>query len=374
VPVPAPSLPGTARLHRTLDLMGGIQARVYERHCWIDGRDVVLRVYRNLAGLQHTLEEIVIAFLLGAPVAAFLAAFGGYFIAGHALQPIGAMAEQARQITSDSLSQRLPNPNPDDDLGQLASVFNDTLERLETSFLSLKRFTADASHELRTPLTALRAVGEVTLRESVDSATLRETVASMLEEAQRLHALIDSLLVLARTDANESPIYLGVVDVAVTLGEVREQLDVLASEKQQRVTCELEPGLTVLADETSLRQVLTNLLHNAISHSPLQADIRVSATRRGTKVHIAVADNGPGIAPEHQEKIFERFYRIDKARSREAGGFGLGLAVAMLLIQRMGGRIQLESQLDHGSRFEITLRATGWLRREAQLAERHRVS
>jgi len=355
--VPAPTLPETEQLHRTLDLSDGQQARIYERHCWIDKRDVVLRVYRNLEGLQHTLEEIVIAFFLGAPVAALLAALGGYFIAGRALHPIGAMAEQARQITSESLSQRLPIQNPHDELGQLAVVINETLERLETSFFSLRRFTADASHELRTPLTALRTVGEVSLRESGDFNSWREAVSSMLEEANRLHALIDVLLVLARTDANQSPIRLTKVDVAKAINEVREQLDILANDKQQSIFCGLEPGLAVQADETLLRQVIFNLLHNAIAHSPAHSEIRISASRHDTEVSIAVADNGSGIAPEHHDKIFERFYRVDKARSREAGGSGLGLAIVKLLAVRMGGRIDLESQPAHGSRFQITLKS-----------------
>jgi signal transduction histidine kinase len=182
----------------TVALENKLPVRVIERPARLEQQNVIVRVFRDESGLHRTLREILVGFALGVPLAALLSALGGYLMAGRTLAPLGAMAEQARRITSESLSQRLPNPNPHDELGQLAAVFNQTLQRLRDSFDALKRFTADASHELRTPLTALCTVGEVGLREADDPGALRETISSMLEEAQRLKDLADSLLLLAR--------------------------------------------------------------------------------------------------------------------------------------------------------------------------------
>ncbi len=341
----------------TIELDKDQPARTLEQPARIGGRDVTLRVFRDESGLHRTLREILIGFGLGVPLAALLAALGGYVMAGRTLKPISAMAEQARQITSESLSQRLPNPNPHDELGQLAAVFNQTLQRLENSFASLKRFTADASHELRTPLTALRTVGEVALRDPGDAKALRETVGSMLEDAQRLNDLIDSLLLLARVESGRSPLHREAVRLDEVIAEVCEYMGVLAAEKQQAVELVNHPGMVVSADRVLLRHVVMNILHNAICYSPAGTKVSIRCFPRDTHSVIEIADEGPGIAPEHQEKIFERFYRIDKARSRREGGAGLGLAIAKLSIEQLGGSIELASELGKGSRFQIILPA-----------------
>ncbi len=333
----------------------GLQIRIMEQICVVDEREAILRVFRNVAGVHRTLNQIVISFIFGAPLAAFLAALGGYVMAGRMLRPLNAMAEQAEGITSESLGQRLPNPNPHDEIGRLAGVFNDTLERLESSFESLKQFTADASHELRTPLTALRAVGEVALREPGDIHALRDTIGSMLEEAQRLNDLIDSLLMLARGDVNQHPLQVEPVNLVSFIDPIHEWVEVLAAEKQQRIEIEVDRDLVVNTDPRLLRHALSNLLHNAVFYSDEATCIKISAFDRDANTIIEVVDAGAGIAPEYQEKIFERFFRIDKARSRDGGGFGLGLAIAQLSVKRLGGRIELVSEIGQGSRFQIIL-------------------
>jgi heavy metal sensor kinase len=330
-------------------------ARTFQKPTTIGGPKVTLRVFRDESGHRSTQRRILAGLALGLPIAILLAACGGYLMAGRALRPVGAMAAEARQITSESLAKRLPNPNPHDELGQLASVFNDTIQRLETSFDSLRRFTADASHELRTPLTALRSVGEVALREERDPEALRETISSMLEEAQRLHELADTLLMLARVESGRSPPRPENLALTELTRDVCESLDVLATEKGQRVEIATSHGVSVHADRILLRQAVTNLLHNAIRYSPPETKIRVSVHPRDDTAVIEIADEGPGIAPEHREKIFERFYRIDKARSRADGGTGLGLALAKLAVEQSGGHIELESE--HGSVFRIVLPA-----------------
>ncbi len=329
--------------------------RALEKAAGIGGREVTLRVFREKSGLLRTLREILIGLALGVPLAALLAALGGYVMAGRTLKPISAMAEQAQQINSESLGQRLPIPNPHDELGQLAAVFNQTLQRLESSFESLKRFTADASHELRTPLTALRAVGEVALREAGDAGALRETIGSMLEEAQRLHDLLDTMLQLARVDSGSQSLHREAVRVEELMAEVCDSVDVLVADKQQTVEILGDPGVVVSADRLLLRHAVLNILHNAIRYSPPGTRVQVRCFPRDHEAVVEIADEGPGIAPEHQQKIFERFYRIDKARSRSEGGAGLGLAIARLSIEQLGGRIELASEAGQGSRFQIIL-------------------
>jgi heavy metal sensor kinase len=351
----APLAPGPGLPHHDLVLPGDRRARALQRPARLGETGVILRLFRDKSSVQATLREILLSLGLGVPLAVLLAAAGGYFMAGRTLRPVVEMTEQARQIHSESLGRRLPNPNPHDELGQLATVFNETLQRLENSFEALRRFTADASHELRTPLTALRSVGEIALREGGDAESLRETIGSMLEEAQRLHDLADTLLNLARVESGRIPLRPEPLRLDEIAAEVCERLEVLAAEKRQHLELRTLPGLIVAADRVLLRQAVMNLLHNAIRHSPPQSTVRVTCRQEGPHAILEVADEGPGIGPEHREKIFDRFYRIDKARSRSEGGAGLGLALAKLSVERFGGHIELESAPGQGSRFAIRL-------------------
>jgi signal transduction histidine kinase len=266
------------------------------------------------------------------------------------------MAARARQITADSLGGRLPVANPYDELGRLAAVFNATLTRLENSFFELRRFTADASHELRTPLTALRAVGEAALRlDGEDPKSLREALGSMLEETRRLTDLVDALLLLARADTDElSSSHPPSIDVVNLVSEVRDTLLILAEEKNQRIDITAEQ-LVIRTDRELLRLALLNLVQNAIRYSEAGTAIRLRIKSQDKIGLIEVMDEGPGIALEHQEKIFERFYRVDKARSRDSGGAGLGLSIARWAIELQGGHIELESEPGDGSLFRIVM-------------------
>jgi heavy metal sensor kinase len=354
-PLPPPG--ETGERFATVELDNQLPVRMIERLARLGERDVMMRVFRDESGLHRMLWEILIGFALGAPVAALLSALGGYVMAGRTLAPLGAMAEQARRITSESLSQRLPNPNPHDELGQLAAVFNQTLERLQSSFEALKRFTSDASHELRTPLTALCTVGEVGLRRANEPAALRETIGSMLEEAQRLRDLTDSLLLLTRVESEPKRPPSALVPLEKLLEDVRDSLQVLAAEKRQTLELQADPDVTAFADRLLLHQALMNIVHNAIRYSPPRTLVRISCHQHNHSAVIEVADQGPGIAPEYQPKIFERFFRIDKARSAIDGGAGLGLAIAKLSIERQAGRIELESVVGQGSLFRVVLLA-----------------
>jgi heavy metal sensor kinase len=305
---------------------------------------------------RHTFWTLAAALAMGIPFAVGLAIAAGYFLAGRVLSPVGAMADKARQITADSLGERLPVGNPQDEFGRLATVFNDTLSRLHDSFDRLRRFTSDASHELRTPLTAIRSVGEVALEAPLDSGGYRDVIGSMLEEVERLTRLVDSLLTLTRADSGATRPVREVVELAALAGNVAEHLRVLAEEKQQNLSVDAAAPVEAKCDPAILRLALMNLLHNAIKYTPDGGAIcvRTTATASG-QPSIEVQDTGPGIPAAHRERIFERFYRVDPDRSRESGGTGLGLAIARWAVTANDGRIELESEESKGSVFRIVL-------------------
>jgi heavy metal sensor kinase len=265
------------------------------------------------------------------------------------------MTERARTINAERLQDRLPVDNPQDELGRLATVFNDTLGRLESSFEQMRRFTSDASHELRTPLTAIRSVGEVGLRGRREEGAYREIIGSMLEEADRLALLVDRLLTLSRADAGRGKLSTDVVDLSTLASEVVEQLDVLADEKNQSLGVDIKAQPTWIGDRLVLRQAVLNLVDNAIKYSPEGAQIRICVDQQVDDAILEVSDTGPGIPEELQSRIFDRFYRVDESRSRNNGGTGLGLSIAKWAVEVNGGHIMLESKHGRGCTFRITL-------------------
>ena len=313
---------------------------------------------RDETALRQTLWTLGLILAGGVPCAIGLAIGGGYFLAGRMLSPVGAMAETARKITAESLTERLPVENPQDEFGQLASVFNDTLSRLEGAFGQLRRFSADASHELRTPLTAMRSVGEVALQRSLSAPGYREVIESMLEEVDRLTRLVESLLTLTRGESGRIQPALEGVNLSELAASVVEHLRVLAEEKEQSLTIDAATEVSATCDPAILRLGLINVLDNAIKYTLPRGAIRVRV--RGTssgEAAIEVEDTGLGISAVHHGRIFERFYRVDQGRSRESGGTGLGLATARWAVEVNGGRIELESEEGKGSLFRIALPA-----------------
>jgi len=319
-------------------------------------RAVRITVARDETPVRQTLRTLAVILALGVPGAVGLALGGGYVLAGRLLAPVGAMAATARRIGAESLAERLPISNPRDEFGQLAGVFNDTLSRLQDAFEQLRRFTADASHELRTPLTAMRSVGEVALQRSANAGEYREVIGSMLEEVDRLTRLVENLLTLTRGESGRTSVTSNVVDLRELAAGVSDSLHVLAEEKHQSLL--VETGLPVMAacDPAILRQGLINLLHNAIKYTPGGGAIRVVVQRAATgEAVIEVKDTGPGIPAGDCQRIFERFYRVDGGRSREAGGVGLGLAIARWAVEANSGRIEVESGEGRGALFRIVL-------------------
>lgn len=309
---------------------------------------------------QGTRQQIRALWLQLAAVSAaviLLGGVGGWLLSRRALGPLARMAERARRISAERLGERLEPEPGGAEVDLIRDAFNETLGRLERSFDQLRRFTADASHELRTPLTALRSVGEVALRRECSPGEYRETIGTMLEEVDRLTRLAGELLTLARAEAGPAQLKLEGLDLSTKAREVAEQLSVLAEERGQRIELELPREVLVRGDRIALRRALLNLVDNAIKYAPEGSVVTVRSGIEGSSAFVEVADQGPGIAPEHQAKVFERFYRVDASRSREMGGTGLGLSLVKWAAEAHGGSVDLRSEPGRGSRFRLSIPA-----------------
>jgi len=307
-------------------------------------------IAENSTALEDTLRALLQVLLIILPCTVLLAILGGYFLAGRALSPLSAMASKAQEITADSLSERLPIPNPSDELGRMAAVFNSTLARLEASFERLRTFTANTSHELRTPLTVLRSVGEVALQQPLDAESARDAIGSMLEEVDRLTRLVECLLALARAESGFRSTGED-LELGALVSPILDMMRVLAEEKHQELVFEQTGPVRARGDAATLRQALTNLVDNAIRYTPEggHIQVRVLAQVDGTPV-AEVEDDGPGIPEADRARIFERFYRVQDEGSQ---GTGLGLAIARSAVEASGGRLECEASASGGCLFRI---------------------
>ena len=317
---------------------------------------LVIQVARSEEAMRAQLREASLILMLGLPLAIAVAGLGGYVLARRALAPIERMTVRAQSITADRLSDRLPVDNPHDEMGRLASVFNETLARLQESFEQMRRFTADVSHELRTPLTAIRSVGEVGLRGQRDEAAYRAIIGSMLEEADRLATLVDRLLTLSRAETRQSKLSIEPLDLPALADDVAGHLAVLAEEKRQAIVVERHASPAVVADRLVVRQALINLVDNAIKFTPPGGQIRIRVSENDNDAIVDVIDSGPGVDAESQARIFDRFYRAD---GTSAAGTGLGLSIARGAIEANGGRLTLEETGPDGSTFRMTVPKAG---------------
>ena len=340
----------------TTQLPNGTRVRLASSVYHVEDQRVVLRVAYSEERLWRELGEFGEVLLLGFPIAVLLAGFGGYALARKALSPIDMMAIQTKKISAEKLGDRLSIENPEDELGKLGTVFNDMLGRLQAAFDQLRRFTADASHELRTPLTAIRSVGEVALQDQRSPAEYQDVIGSMLEEVDRLTRLSESLLALSRADAGHVQLQREDIPLVDLAKEASSVVEVLAEEKRQQIDIEGDPNLFVFVDRLILRQAMVNLLDNAIKYSPPGSQILVRVQNEGDKqVFLDVVDQGPGIPSEHQAYVFDRFYRVDRARTREWGGAGLGLSITRWAVEAHGGDISFKSEEGQGSTFRVSL-------------------
>jgi len=342
---------------RLLTLADGVRVQLVSRRHLIDGRPVIIRIAYEEKPLWDQLQAGLMALVLPLPLILSLAAVGGFLLASQALKPIETLARKAEAITSENLHERLPVNPSDGELADLARVFNTVLVRLEQSFEQLRRFTSDASHELRTPLAAMRSVGEVGLRKDADAAAYRDVIGSMLEEANQLTRLVDSLLAIARADARQVELRKAVFPAVDLARECVLLFEAVLDEGDQRLTLEAAEDEVVCGDWLLLRQALVNVVHNAIKYTPRGGAIvlRVIRSTATGQVIFEVEDTGPGIPVEALEKVFDRFFRADPARSREQGGAGLGLSIARWNVAANGGEITAHKGKTGGCLVRIAL-------------------
>lgn len=327
----------------------------------VQGHRVLIRIAYSTEPLRRRLIELLAALTLVLPIALIGAGFAGHRVAGKALNPLSAMAKLTEQITASRLSSRIPVENPNDEFGHMARVLNGLLERLEESFQKLQRFTSDVSHELRTPLASIRSVGEVGLQRSQSSEEYRDIIGSMLEEVARVTSIIDTLLTIAQADSGVFKLNRTVFPLMDVVEESVGVVGVLAEEKKQTIRVEGDRTLSVSADRGFLRMAIINLLDNAVKYSPPGGpiDVEVKSLKRealgAPYAKLLIKDQGPGIPASEANRIFDRFYRLDEGRTRDAGGAGLGLAIVKWSVEAHGGQIFLEGSAERGASFAIQL-------------------
>jgi heavy metal sensor kinase len=317
----------------------------------------MIRIMQIHQPRANALNALVLIIVVALPVVVALLVFGGYAITRRWLRPLDNLIAEANRISAEDLSRRLSGANSHDEMGRLATVFNNTLARLEDSFVALDQFVANASHELRTPLTTLRSVGEVGLRRSRSESEYREIIASMLEEAQRLEGVVRRLLQLAQAEAGAEPVKRHPVRVNDLVQESVALLSVLAENKGQQIKVR-SMELTASTDPIIFQQALHNVIENAIKYSPAQSVIDISLDVHNGLCRVSVTDEGAGIASEHRALVTDRFFRGDSSRCSTQPGFGLGLAITKAYMRVLGGSLEYEARESHGSIFRLLLPVT----------------
>jgi heavy metal sensor kinase len=313
-----------------------------------------LVIARSAKQIDQALAGLVRTLIIAIPLALALAAGGGIFLARRALKPVDKIAQTAQEIEESDLSRRI-NVNTKDELGRLAATLNAMIGRLEKAFQRQKQFTSDASHELRTPLAVIEAESSLALQKERPSTDYRQSLEIISQESRQMSSLINQLLTLARADAGKEQWNFTEVNLGKLITNLGTDVEVLCQEKGLSFQLGQTQDLVVKGDEARLRELFMNLLDNAIRYTPAPGTVSVSLRREGQMAVVAITDTGVGIPVEDIPFIFERFYRVDKSRSRAEGGSGLGLAICRHIAEAHGGKIEVESQVGAGSTFSVWL-------------------
>ena len=330
----------------------------------------IVQIASSLEGVEDALNKLFLILIISVPSTLILASLGGQFLAHKALKPVDDITQTARMITSKNLNQRINPPKVKDEISRLIETFNEMISRLDQSFQQMKQFSSDASHELKTPLTILKGEVEVMLRKERTSHEYQQTLKSNLEEINRMSQIVEDLLTLSKADTGEIGLNKEDINLTEILNEVVAQMNRLASSKKLDLSSSNhDENIHLFGDALRLRELFINLIENGIKYTEEGGSIRiflqkVSSARnqsgwlereKGELVKIIVSDTGIGIAQEDQERIFDRFFRVDKARSREHGGSGLGLSICKWIVEAHQGDIEVESELGKGSSFIVRL-------------------
>jgi len=317
-------------------------------------------VAESLNVIEAGLRRLRRDFFAGVPLVLLFASLGGYFLARKSLAPIALMNAQTQRIKAENLSSRLDVTNPRDELGQLATTINALLARLDATFTEQQRFIADASHELRTPLAVLRGETEVALEQNRGAEDYRESLALIKDEAERLTRIVENLFILARQPVDQHSIMKEPLRLNEVVSECVRSAQVLATQRGLRLHLDgATSEVNFTGDDEMLKRMLLNLLDNAVKYTAPGGDVGVALSTQNGSARIVVTDSGIGIPAADQPRIFDRFYRVDKARSRALGGAGLGLSIAKWIVEAHGGTIAVQSIPTQGSEFIVDLPLKG---------------
>jgi heavy metal sensor kinase len=314
----------------------------------------LLIIARSTRQIDRALNGLVRTLAIAVPLALALAAGGGIFLGRRALKPVDKIAQTAQKIGESDLSQRI-NVNTKDELGRLAATLNEMIGRLEKAFKRQKQFTSDASHELRTPLAVIEAESTLALQKERRPNDYRQSLETVSRETRQMSSLIDKLLTLARADAGKEQWNFAEVELDKLISNLSTDVEVLCQEKGLSFQLGQTQDLVVKGDEARLTELFMNLLDNAIRYTHAPGTVSLSLRREGQMAVVAITDTGIGIPAEDIPLIFERFYRVDKSRSRSEGGSGLGLAICRHIAEAHGGKIEVESRVGGGSTFSVWL-------------------
>ncbi len=320
-----------------------------------DGTHYLVEAGASVRPIEDTVRGLLWGLGALLPLMVSVAMCGGYALTRRALMPVDEITKKAERITSNNLIERLPTPATGDEIERLSIALNRMIERLEKSFHHINRFSADASHELRTPLTILRGELEALTRQKELPPDVQRTIVSSLEEIERLTRITESLLVVSKLEAGNAAAEFQTVDVAELVRATVPQMQLLAQDKNIGLTLSTPERLVLRGDEMRLKQVVVNLLDNAIKYTPVGGKVGILVEQVNGHVVVEVKDNGPGISPTALSHIFERFYRADEARARKSGGTGLGLSIVKSICHAHGGEVSVTSEQGKGSTFRVEL-------------------
>ena len=315
----------------------------------------IVQVGTSMESVGETLHRFLILVLVAIPIALSVSLAGGWFLAGRALRPVDRITLAAQRIAAGDLSQRLSIPVAYDEIGRLAATFNNMIGRLDASFRQIRQFTSDASHELRTPLTVMKGETDLVLRKSRPLEDYKAVLESNLEEIDRMTRIVDELLFLSRADMGEVKVESMPVVLQSLVEDVHRQAKLLGQERHVEVVLGTITPVIVQGDDLRLRELLLNLVENAMKYSNPGGKVEISLLRDGQEARLSITDHGIGIAPADQKKIFQRFFRTDVARAHTKKGTGLGLAICAWIADLHKGRVEVKSDLGQGSTFTVVL-------------------
>ncbi|MBI2400796.1 MAG: HAMP domain-containing protein [Deltaproteobacteria bacterium] len=347
-----------ATTYEVVKTVGKYPLRVVTKPIILDGRLIaIVQVGSSFEGMDEIFHLLAYILLPGILACVVVAGAVGWFLARKALRPVAEITDTARKITAENLDERIRADVPQDEIGRLAATMNEMIERLEKSFQQIRQFTGDASHELKTPLTILKGEIEMALRSKDDVQYMKEVLSSSLEEIDRMSYIVKSLLDLAKMDVEKGALAREPVRLDKVLADRHEHFKRLAFDSAVQLDILENRPVTVLGDQVRLSQLIYNLIDNAIKYTPSGGKVELQLGQDGQTAIFRVKDTGVGISPEDLPYIFDRFYRVDKARTREVGGAGLGLSICKEIAEAHGGTLNAESVPGKGSTFTASLPA-----------------